>query len=93
MTSFKIKVEDDTKYRVTSSTRNVYKYQLHIWARLLRDQLARKIHQRFHYKYNSKMKALISCRGSPWERESKVAILQHTPITENVLTPATFPQF
>ncbi|WP_390484082.1 hypothetical protein, partial [Staphylococcus pseudintermedius] len=30
-TRSKLKVEDDTKYRVTSSTRNVYKYQLHIW--------------------------------------------------------------
>ncbi|MDA3121001.1 hypothetical protein NVQ99_13565, partial [Staphylococcus pseudintermedius] len=34
--------------------------------RLPRDQLNRKIHQRFN-KCNSIIKALVSCRFSPWE--------------------------
>lgn len=43
-TRFKLKVEDATKYRVTSSTRNVLKLnRLQFWARLLRDKINNSI--------------------------------------------------
>ncbi|PCF40649.1 hypothetical protein B5B99_01785 [Staphylococcus delphini] len=41
--------------------------------RLLRDQLVRKIHQRFN-KCNCKIKALVSWRNSPRKREAFWAI-------------------